>query len=174
MGTGILVCGLNGCGKSTLGKLLAEQLGFLFLDDEALFFPETDADYIYSAPRSKDEVKKRLLHEIRARENFVFASVKGNYGEEILPFYRYAVLLQVPKAIRLQRMKNRSFEKFGDRMLPGGDLYTREKAFYDMASARTECYVEDWLQTLNCPILRVDGMKPPAENVSWIISQIRL
>ncbi len=28
MGIGIVVCGLNGVGKSTLGRVLAERLGF--------------------------------------------------------------------------------------------------------------------------------------------------
>ena len=34
MGTGIIVCGLNGTGKSTLGKALAEALGHHFIDSE--------------------------------------------------------------------------------------------------------------------------------------------
>ena len=31
--TGIVVCGLNGVGKSTLGRVLAERLGFWFIDN---------------------------------------------------------------------------------------------------------------------------------------------
>jgi len=46
MGTGILVCGLNGAGKSTLGKALAEKLHFYFIDNEDLYFPKTDPNYI--------------------------------------------------------------------------------------------------------------------------------
>lgn len=38
MGIGIVVCGLNGCGKSTLGKALAEQMGIHYIDNEDLFF----------------------------------------------------------------------------------------------------------------------------------------
>lgn len=41
MGIGIQICGLNGCGKSTLGKALSEKLGFHFIDNENLFFQET-------------------------------------------------------------------------------------------------------------------------------------
>ena len=31
---GILVCGLNGTGKSTLGRILAVRLGYAFIDNE--------------------------------------------------------------------------------------------------------------------------------------------
>ena len=37
MGTGIIVCGLNGTGKSTLGKALEEKLHFYFIDNEDFF-----------------------------------------------------------------------------------------------------------------------------------------
>ena len=51
MGTGIIVCGLNGSGKSTLGKALAEKLDFHFIDNENLYFPKTNPNYVYSSPQ---------------------------------------------------------------------------------------------------------------------------
>lgn len=111
MGTGIIICGLNGVGKSTLGKALAERLEFYFIDNEDLFFPKDNPDYIYASPRTRKEVERLLLGEVKARENFVLSAVKGNYGEDIIPFYQYAVLVEVPKKIRIQRVKDRSFQK---------------------------------------------------------------
>ncbi len=134
MGTGIIVCGLNGAGKSTLGKTLAEKLHFYFIDNEDLYFPKTDPNYIYASPRTREEVEKLLFSEIKAHENFVFTSVKGDYGEAISPFFQYVVLIDVPKDIRIQRVKNRSFQKFGNRMLAGGDLYEQEKRFFDFVN----------------------------------------
>lgn len=168
MGTGILVCGLNGAGKSTLGKALAEKLHFYFIDNEDLYFPMTDPDYIYASPRTREEVERLLLGEIKAHENFVFTSVKGDYGEAVRPFFRYIVLLAVPREIRLQRVQNRSFQKFGSRMLPGGDLYEQEKHFLAFVKARAENSVEEWARSMNCPVIRVDGLKPVEENVSFI------
>lgn len=130
MGTGIIMCGLNGTGKSTLGKALAEKLNFYFIDNEDLYFPKTDPNYIYASPRTREEVENLLFSEIRAHENFVFASVKGDYGEAIYPFFQYAVLIDVPKDIRIQRVKNRSFQKFGKRIFPGGDLHEQEERFF--------------------------------------------
>lgn len=51
---------------------------------------------------------------------------KGDYGETFYPFFQYAVLIDVPKDIRMQRVKNRSFQKFGERMLLCGDLPDEE------------------------------------------------
>ena len=173
MGTGIIVCGLNGCGKSTLGKTLARKLHFHFIDNEDLYFPKTDPNYIYASPRTREEVEKLLWGEIRAYENFVFTSVKGDYGETIYPFFQYVVLIDVPKDIRIQRVKNRSFQKFGERMLLGGDLHEQEEKFFDFVKSRSENTVEEWVQSLKCPVLRIDGTKPIEENVDFIMEQIQ-
>ncbi len=173
MGTGIIVCGLNGSGKSTLGKKLAKNLGFYFIDIEELFFPKTDSQYIYTNPCPRKEVEKLLLDDVRTHKNFVFAAVKGDYGEKILPFYRYAVLIDVPKDIRIQRVRNRSFQKFGSRMLTSGDLYEQEEKFFDFVKSRSENTVEEWIQSLKCPIIRIDGTKPIKENVDFIIGQLQ-
>ena len=135
METGIIVCGLNGTGKSTLGKALAKKLGYYFIDSEDLYFPNKNSDYNYSSERTHEEAKMLLLSEIEKRQNFVLASVKGNYGEDFYSFIKYAVLLDVPKDIRLQRVKNRSYQKFGNRMLPNGDLYEQENAFFDFVKS---------------------------------------
>lgn len=172
MGTGIIVCGLNGTGKSTLGKALAEKLHFYFIDNEDLYFPKTDPIYIYAAPRTREEVEELLFNEIKAHGDFILSSVKGDHGGSIYPFFQYAVLIDVPKDIRIARVKDRSFQRFGNRMLAGGDLYEQEQRFFDLVRSRDEDTVEKWVQTLNCPIIRIDGTKPIEENIDLIIEQI--
>lgn len=173
MGMGIIICGLNGSGKSTLGKALAAKLGFYFIDNEDLYFPKTNPAYIYSSPRTREEVEKLLFNEIKAHENFVFASVKGDYGEQFYPFFQYAVLIDVSTDIRIQRVRNRSFQKFGNRMLPGGDLYEQEEKFFEFVKSRPENTVEEWVQSLKCSIIRIDGTKSIDENIDYIIAQLK-
>ena len=132
MGTGILLCGLNGAGKSTLGKALAEKLGFYFLDHEDLYFSKIEPKNPYAFPLTKPEAKKRLLREIAAHENIVVTAVNGDFGDDVLPYFKFTVLLDTPKAIRMQRIRERSFRKFGRRMLPGGDLHEQERRFSDL------------------------------------------
>ena len=172
MGIGIQICGLNGCGKSTLGKALAEKIGFHFIDSENLYFSRTNTDEPYTNAKSRIEVERLLMEEVSKHPDFVFSAVKGDYGKDIVPMYNYVVVIEVPKKIRLQRVRNRSFQKFGSRMLMGGDLHNQEEAFFKMVDSRQEDYIENWLHGLNCPIIRVDGTKPIEENVAYIIQAI--
>lgn len=168
----IMVCGLNGTGKSTLGKALAEKLHFHFTDNEDLYFSKSDPDYVYASPRTKEEVRPLLLQEIKAHENFVFASVKGDYEDDVYSFFQYVVFIYVPRDIRLQRVKNRSFQKFGNRMLPGGDLFEQEEKFFRLVSSRPENTVEEWIKALRCPVIRIDGTKPVEDNIKIIVRKI--
>lgn len=166
---GILICGLNGTGKSTLGKALAERLQSHFIDIENLYFPKKDPDYLYDKPRTREEVARLLIDEMKAHEDFVLASGKGDYGEAVTSLFQCVVLLIVPKEIRMQRVKERSFQKFGRRMSVGGDLYEREEKFFRFVESRAENEVEEWVKTLQCPVIRFDGTKPIEENVNFII-----
>jgi len=173
MGIGILVCGLNGAGKSTLGRALAERLGFAFIDNENLYFSRSAETEPYTGQRSEAEVVQLLLAETELHPDFVFAAVKGNYCTEMIGRYDYTVLVEVPRELRLQRIRERSFRKFGRRMLPGGDLYEAEEDFFRFAASRPEEYVENWIRTLSCPVIRVDGRRPVEENLSLILKRIK-
>ena len=174
MGIGIQICGLNGCGKSTLGKALAEKLDFHFIDNENLYFAREHANEPYANPRSEEEVERLLINEVIEHPNFIFSAVRGNYGKEIIPMYNYVVVIEAPKEVRSQRVRNRSFQKFGKRMLIDGDLYEREEAFFRMAESRKDDYVENWLKMVKCPIIRIDGTKKIEENVQIIVQAINL
>ncbi len=165
---GILICGLNGAGKSTLGSALAERMGYAFIDSEDLYFPKTDPAYAFSAPRSHEEAVRILEEKIAGNRRFVFAAVKGDYGGSLIASLDHVVLIEVPKEIRSRRVRDRSFSRFGERILPGGDLYEKESAWFSLTDARPEDYTAKWLETVNCPVIRVDGTLPVQRNVDYL------
>jgi adenylate kinase family enzyme len=167
---GILICGLNGTGKSTLGRLLADRMEYEFIDNEDLFFPKADPSYTFSNPRSKEEAIQLLEEKISGNNRFVFAAVKGNYGGRLIASLDHIVLIEVPKQIRSKRVRDRSYQKFGDRILPGGDLYDIESKWFSLTDSRPDTYVSDWLETVNCPVIRIDGTLPVEENVDYLVS----
>ena len=167
---GILICGLNGVGKSTLGKRLAERLDWRFIDNEDLYFPKTDAKYTYSDPRGKAEVIRLLEEQVESDPRFVFAAVRGDYGEKLISLLDFIVVIDVPREIRLARVRERSLRKFGERILAGGDLAERENAWFTQVERRPEDDVEKWLETVDCPVIHVDGTRPVEENAAYLAS----
>jgi len=77
VGTGIHICGLNGAGKSTLGKILAERIGFLFIDIENLYFIKINPDNPYTTSRSREEIEQLLIMKINKHPDFVFAACRS-------------------------------------------------------------------------------------------------
>ena len=59
----------------------------------------------------------------------------------------------------MERIRNRSFQKFGSRVLPGGDLYQQEQSFFQMALRREDTHVTNWLSTLSIPVYTLDGRR---------------
>ena len=89
---------------------------------------------------------------------------------EINDNYDLVVYLDVPLDMRMKRIRQRAIDKFGDRVLPGGDMYEQEESFFAYAEKRTPENIEKWLKTLSCKTIRLDGTKPIQESVELIKS----
>ena len=165
---GICVCGLNGSCKSTLACALAKELNFKHMDIEQYYFISTDNPY--SSSRTREEVERLLLEDINKNHCFIFSAVNGDMMPEINDNYDLVVYLDVPLDMRMKRIRQRSIDKFGDRVLPGGDMYEQEESFFAYAEKRTPEKIEKWLKTLSCKAIRLDGTKPIQESVELIKS----
>lgn len=155
---GIAIVGANGSGKTTLGSHLADLLGYKHMDAEDYFFE--DSEIPYTNPRAKEKVQELLLADIKRHGQFIITAVNCDFGKEINAMYDYVIYLQAPLKIRLARLKQRSVNKFGSRVLKGGDMYVQEQEFYNFAASRTMDKTDAWLQSIKCPIICVDGTKP--------------
>ena len=168
---GVLIMGLNGCGKSTLGRALAERLGYRFFDAEDFYFP-AGQDNPYAVSRTREEALA-LLREATARHpRFVYASVSGPRDKAVEARCALAVVLSAPRDVRLQRIDGREAARFGDRVRPGGDMYEQQAAFRAFVAGRSEKDVEEHVARLSCPVLRLDATRPIGENVETIAEKM--
>ncbi len=173
MASVILVCGLNGAGKSTMAKALAHEIGYRFVDMEDVYYSKEDnPDYPYEKPRSYEKSVALLLDIFEKENNVVLASVTGNFGKEVMEQINCAVYIEVPKDIRIKRVYERSYERFGEKIREGREYYKQVKAFHEFVLSRDENLVENWLSTLSCPVLKVDGTLPVQENVKLLAEKL--
>jgi adenylate kinase family enzyme len=165
---GIRIFGLNGCGKSTVGAALAKRLGYKHMDIEDYVFEPSDVTYAH--PRSRDEYICLMLADAAKYPKFVLSAVDKDFGDEITSRLILAVWLDAPHDVRMERIRKRTSDKFGDRILGGGDLYEQEQKFFDFVASRSLSSVELFANTLTCPVLKVDGTKAVSEIVDEIMS----
>lgn len=169
---GIAIVGGNGSGKSTFGKALADMLGYKHIDVEDYAFRDSAVPYTESRPVS--EMRKMIFRDIQKHGDFALSSVGGDMGEEINALYKTIVYIQVPLDVRMERVKQRAIDRFGNRVLSGGDMYVQEQEFLNFVAVRTLERTDRWVQKAGLPVIYVDGTTPVADNLRLIKKQIRL
>ncbi len=169
---GIIIFGANGSGKTTLARELAHVLNYKHIDHENYAFGESKVPY--TNPRSPEDYLPEMLDEIRQCGAFILSAVTGDFGDVMSQYYELAVYISAPLEFRLERIKGREYDKFGDRVREDGDMYEHQKEFYKFVANRSLDKIEKWAETLECPVLKVDGTKPVEELVRYILRKIQV
>lgn len=190
MGKGIAIVGLNGGGKSTLTHALSVATGYFEMDVEDYYFPEQSSsrkwsldhdsvistDYLgelpFSVPRSKREVEAAIRIDMEVHPEFIIAGVTMNWSEEILSKINVAFLVQTPLETRLERLKSREEKRFGERAMPGGDMYAQQLEFREVIRSKDDSVVKKSIEKLGCPVIVIDGTLPIEENIETMLSHI--
>ena len=139
------------------------------MDIEDYYFE--DAEIPYSKSRSRKEVMLLMEQDVIKYPNFIISAVNADLGEKINSLYECVIYIQVPLDIRLNRVKQRAFDKFGDRVLVGGDMYEQEQGFFDFVVNKTMGKTDEWLKCLSCPIIYIDGTNPIDETIRLLLKQ---
>src|SRR5690554_4283083 len=83
---------------------------------------------------------------------------------EIPQLYKLAVFVSAPIELRIKRIEQREYEKHGERICKGGDMYEQHKKFADFVASRSLPRIDHWAAELSCPALQVDGTKEISKN----------
>jgi len=166
---GIIVFGANGSGKTTLGRELARILAFKHIDHEDFGFEESEIPY--AKPRSYADSINLLLTYIKKHPSFVLSAVTGDFGDIIPQYYELAVYLSAPIEVRMNRIKQRAVEQHGDRIREGGDMYEQEQRFIEFAASRPLEKIDQWADTLTCPVIRLDGTEDWRRSAEYLAEQ---
>ncbi len=174
----INVIGASGSGASTIGRLLSEKLLVPHFDCDDYFHAPSDPPF--QSPRPPEERTSLLLRDLSPIECWILSG--GICGWVPYPELSFTgiVFLYVPPDIRLARLRQREQERFGSRVLPGGDMHASHLEFLHWASrydagdvdGKTLTRHEAWLGQQCCPVLRIDGTMPLSESVEVILKTL--
>gem|GEM_PF-333789 len=182
MGRGIIIFGAPGSGTTTIGKEVAKQLGFQHFDlDDYIWRFDTKIPYTISTPC--EERIQLLMNDISKFPHFVMSGSMDSFNAPFVSLFDLAVYNTAPVEIRAERFRTRELARWGDRVLPGGDMYEALHQGDYLAIARqyeisgppyaNRKMHEQWAAILPCSVLSIDGTLPVAENVALIIDQYK-
>lgn len=170
----IHIFGASGSGTSTLGKKISESWGYALLDTDDYFWMQTNPPY--TTRREISERIRLMKEDIEKAENVVISGCIANWGKELIPLFSLAVRVETATEVRLERIRKREKERFGDRIAPGGDMHEHHLEFLEWASKydtagvnmRSKAKHDEWQKLLQCPLVVVDGAEDLERNCGLI------
>lgn len=162
----IHIFGASGSGTSTLGKALSANLGYRWMDTDDYYWLPSDP--MFTLRREPQQRVPLMLKDIAESDGAVISGALAGWGDELIPQFTLAVRLVTPTDVRINRIQQREYARFGDRISEGGDMYEQHLSFiewaasYDTAdtSIRSKLEHDIWQQKLTCPLLVLDGTEP--------------
>jgi adenylate kinase family enzyme len=168
----IILIGANGSGKSTLGRELARLLSIAHFDAEDYYFYKTDVPYTVERPPI--ERNSMLFTDMYKCGSYVVSGDVSGWDDKFLSLFELAVLLSAPVDVRMRRIEEREFTRWGERVNPDGDMYESQMRFREFAKTRDIGALEQAALRYRCPIIRLDNAGGLRDAVETIITELKL
>ncbi len=159
----ILIFGASGSGTTTLGKEIEKKTDFVHLDVDDYYWKKTKQPFHEKVPLK--ERNKNLTTDFNKNPNAIISGSMVSWGKEWETSFDLAVFIRLNNNKRMERLKRREIERYGEKLLT--DVKTRQnsKAFLEWASQYENPHFDgrslkihnDWITLLNCKVLRIDG-----------------
>jgi adenylate kinase family enzyme len=174
----IHIMGASCAGSTTLGNVLAQRLNYPYFDTDHFFWEQTDPPF--TVKRDCDERIQMLKQSLAPHSNHIVGGSLVNWGDEWLTAFDMVVFLYVPPEIRLQRLKDREFERYGDVIFTNPDRIQAYQKFIDWATAydsstisgRTLQVHKDWLGKVTCPVFEIKGDTTVLHRTDLILNKL--
>jgi len=174
----IHITGASGSGTTTLGKALAAALDVPQYDTDTYYWLPTDPPFSEKRPIAE---RLALLGPLLAHDGWVLSGSVVSWGNPLMRFADTVVFVVTPTDIRMQRLRRRESERYGDAIAPGGRMHAGSQEFLAWASrydepdfpSRSRARHEEWLRAIALPVIRVDGTRPVAELVEQVMIALR-
>ena len=169
------IFGAAGSGTSTLGASLSNILPHIHLDTDDYFWATK-----FSKQREVPERREMLKEDLLTHENWILSGAVCGWGDNFKPFFDLVIFLWIPTDIRLERLRQREFQRYGGEVLAGGSKHNQSEAFLKWASlydeagmeVRSKALHEYWMSDLTCPVLRVEGDYTVQERMEIVLGYL--
>lgn len=159
----IHIYGASGSGTSTLAVAISEKYKYKMLDSDDYFWLPTDPAFLTKRPR--DERVALMKRDMSSENNVVISGSLCGWGDELIPFFDLVIRLNTATTVRIERLKQREYIRFGNRIEPNGDMFDTHMEFlnwaskYDLGdlSMRSKIFHDEWQKKILSKHITLDG-----------------
>lgn len=171
----IHIFGASGSGTTTLGRALAADMGLVHMDTDNYYWLPTDPKFTTVRP-IKDRLALMQADIDAAEKGVVISGSLTGWGDPLMVQFTHAIRLTTPTEVRLERLRQREYAHFGERIREGGDMYQNHLDFLDWAAQydtgdvtmRSKACHDEWQQRLSCPLTVTTGAMALHELVAQV------
>tara|TARA_R100001369_G_scaffold90332_1_gene129200 strand:- start:166 stop:720 length:555 start_codon:yes stop_codon:yes gene_type:complete len=175
----ILIFGASGSGTTTLGKEIEKRTDLTHLDVDDYYWKKTQPPFQEKIPLT--ERNKNLKTDFNKFENLVISGSMVSWGKEWETSFDLAIFIRLENNERMERLKKRETERYGEKLLTDKKTQLNSKAFLEWADqyenpnfdGRTLKVHNAWIELLNCKTLMIDGKTELNDNVEKVMMEIK-
>ncbi|ABE50928.1 ATP-binding protein [Methylobacillus flagellatus] len=177
--TRIYITGASCAGVTTLGAMLSRQLDLPHIDVDQFYWLPTNPPFSLKRPPQE---RVSLIREALGTEGWILSGSFDGWGDVLIEHASLIVFIVTPHAVRMDRLKNREKQRYGNRIALGGDMHEAHLAFTEWASqyespgpshtGRNLARHESWLAKQSLPVLRLDGTASPDRMAEQVLSAL--
>ncbi len=175
----IHITGASCAGSTTLGLALAQQLGYSYFDTDNYFWQDTPIPF--SVRRDPADRNTMLLNDLNQSQNAIVGGSLIDWGTAWREQFDLVVFLYIPREIRMERLKAREVERYGNRIFTDGEraaAYAKYLAWangYDdnTITGRNLKAQTNWLAELSCHTLEITGDTSLAHRLEQVSLKIK-
>ena len=176
----ILIFGASGSGTTTLGKEIEKRTNFVHLDVDDYYWKKTEQPFQEKTPlRERNE---NLKADFNKNQDVIISGSMVSWGKEWETSFDLAIFIHLNNNKRMERLKRRESERYGEKLLTDKNTKQHSKAFLEWASQYENPYFDgrslkvhtDWIELLDCKVLRIDGEMELKNKTEKVLAEIKI
>ena len=130
----IHIFGASGSGTTTISQKVCGHTGYSHFDSDSYFWLPPPPDPL-TVTRGRGGYAALMDRDLNSSPHWVLSGSVTGWYDELVSVFDLIVFVYVPTDIRMERLRRREAERYGDAILPGNSRHQASAEFIEWASA---------------------------------------
>ena len=131
----IHIFGASGSGTTTISQKVCGHTGYSHFDADSYCGRPPPPPDPFTVTRGRGDYVALMDRDLNSSPHWVLSGSVTGWYDELVSVFDLIVFVYVPTDIRMERLRRREAERYGDAILPGNSRHQASAEFIEWASA---------------------------------------